>query len=596
MADYQVPLRDIQFAFEAVLDMPSHYRQLPGSEEVDAEFSLAIMSEAARFANDVLAPLNQVGDQQGCHWQDQMVTTPEGFKSAYRQFVDNGWPALAQDMNKGGQGLPMSLQMAAYEMIISANLAWGLYPTITWGAVTTIEAHGTETQKRLFLPEMIAGRWTGTMCLTESHAGSDLGLLRTRAQVNDDGSYRITGNKIFISSGEHDMADNIVHVTLARIEGAPEGTRGISLFLVPKFLINDDGSLAERNRVSCGSIEHKMGIHGNATCVMNFDGAVGYLIGPENRGLNCMFTFINESRVDVCLQAQGQIERAYQGSLAYARERLQMKASPRTRENQAADPIIAHPEIRRLLLTQRSFSEGSRLMAYDLARLVDLVRSGDTAQQQQAEATLGFLTPIAKGFISEAAIEATSHGIQVYGGHGFVREWGMEQLFRDVRITAIYEGTTAIQGIDLITRKILADDRRQWDKKVEKIESFCLQANDLPESWLVAYQSYVELWRQTTHSLMSRVSSDPNQANAAAVDYLMMSGYVVMGYYLLRAASRAQQEVASETDGYYASKLDNAEFFVLKILPRVHALKAQIDAGSECYQVLAGSDFDLTSL
>ncbi|BFM15527.1 phenylacyl-CoA dehydrogenase [Maricurvus nonylphenolicus] len=595
MAEYKVPVRDIEFAFHDVLDLTAHYQQLPGAEEVDRDFIGAVMTEAAKFSEDVLAPLNQSGDQQGCQWNDTVVTTPDGFKDAYQQFVDNGWPALAQDVEKGGQGLPMSLQMSVYEMLISANLAWGLYPTITWGAVTTIEAHGTDEQKRLFLPEMIAGRWTGTMCLTESHCGSDLGLLRTKAEPNADGSYNITGNKIFISSGEHDMADNIVHVTLARLPDAPAGTKGISLFLVPKFHINGDGSIGERNSVSCGSIEHKMGIHGNATCVINFDNAKGYLIGPENRGLNCMFTFINESRVDVCLQAHGQIERSYQGALSYARERLQMKAIPRVDKEKPADPIIAHPEIRRLLLTQRSFSEGARLMAYDLARLVDLVRSGSEEEKHQAEAALGFLTPIAKGFITEAAIEATSHGVQVYGGHGFIQEWGMEQLSRDVRITAIYEGTTAIQGLDLITRKILADDQVQYQRYLTEIKQFCATNKAELDSLMDTYLQYLATWEQTTARVLEASLKDLNEANAAAVDFLMLSGYVVMGYYLVRAAVTAKANLADDNDGYYQSKMDNAVFFVSKIMPRIHGLQKQIEAGTECYMTLAGKDFDLAS-
>jgi 3-(methylsulfanyl)propanoyl-CoA dehydrogenase len=594
MADYKVPMRDIRFAFNEVLDFSGHYGRLPGAEEIDVEFTEAVMAEAAKFAEDILAPLNQPADQQGCQWQDTVVTTPDGFKDAYQQFVDNGWPAIAQDVENGGQGLPMSLQMSMYEMVISANLAWGLYPTITWGAVTTIEAHGTEEQKRLFLPEMIAGRWTGTMCLTESHCGSDLGLLRTKAEPNRDGSYSITGNKIFISSGEHDMADNIVHVTLARLPGAPAGTKGISLFLVPKFNINVDGSSGERNSVSCGSIEYKMGIHGNATCVINFDNAKGYLIGPENRGLNCMFTFINESRVDVCLQAQGQIERSYQGALAYARDRLQMKAFPRVDVDKPADPIIAHAEIRRLLLTQRCFSEGARLMAYDLAKQVDNVRTYEGSAKHDAEAALGFLTPIAKGFITEAAIEATSHGVQVFGGHGYIQEWGMEQLSRDVRITAIYEGTTAIQGLDLITRKILADDRKQYSLFFEAIAAFCDEQVDSLGNLVECYFPYLDLWGKATERVFEETRKDPNEANAAAVDYLMLSGYVVMGYYLLRAAAVANTRLDDDADAYYQSKIDNAVFYITKILPRTYALRMQIDAGAGCYSALSGSDFELS--
>lgn len=583
MTQYHVPYDSIRFAFEQVLDIPMTYSQ--NHPDLDMEFVSAIWGEAGRFAEEQLAPLNQVGDDKGCQWQDTEVKTPEGFKAAYQQFVDNGWPALAQPEDLGGQGLPMSLQFSVYEMLVSANLSWTLYPTITWGAVTTLKTHGTAEQKMNYLPGLVSGQWQGTMCLTEAHCGSDLGLLKTKAVANDDGSYDLTGSKIFISSGEHDMVDNVVHITLARIEGAPEGVRGISLFLVPKFLPNEQGEFSQRNAVACGSIEHKMGIHGNATCVINFDGAKGFLIGEPNRGLANMFTFINESRVDVCLQAQGQIEKSFQNAFAYARDRLQMKASPRFTPEKPADPIIAHPEVRRLLLIQQCFSESARMISYELAEKVDRLHDGgETAEK--AQAMLAFLTPIAKGFITEAAMEATSHGVQILGGHGFIAEYGMEQLYRDVRITAIYEGTTAIQGIDLISRKILADDQKQLNIFVGEILRTCDEAGSSSNAALKAgaekLSNAVAQWQKLNESCLDRFAQDPAEVNAAASDYLMFCGYVVSAYYLLRAAVRAD---TYQGDDYSAEFLQQKQalldFYVARILPRTQSLAEAINAGNE---------------
>lgn len=588
MSHYKVPLEEIKFAFADVLAVNETY-----DADIDIGFIQSIWDEAAKFSNVELAPLNHSGDEEGCLWDAGEVKTPAGFKAAYTQFVDNGWPGLAQPEEYGGQNLPMSLQFSVYEMLVSANLSWTLYPTITWGAVTTIRTHGTAQQKSEYLTGLVSGKWQGTMCLTEPHSGSDLGLLKTKAVVNEDGSYDISGSKIFISSGEHDMVDNVVHITLARIEGAPAGTRGISLFVVPKFLVAQDGSIAQRNSVQCGSIEHKMGIHGNATCVINFDAAKGFLIGQENKGLANMFTFINESRVDVCLQAQGQIERSFQAALAYSQERLQMKASPRLTPNKPADPIIAHPEIRRLLLTQQAFSQGSRLMALDLAKLVDGIHRNDPAAQNK----LGFLTPIAKGFITEAAMEATSHGIQVFGGHGFIKEYGVEQYYRDVRITAIYEGTTAIQGIDLITRKLIADECREFNSFCREIEVLCetLMAQ-LP---LLAHELSAGLsrWKNVTKRLLEDSANDWANTNASAYDYLMLSGYTVMAYYLVRSAKSACELLhkdSSELDydeRFLKSKIQLAEFFTSRILPRGLSLEASIAAGSESIpDYLVGAD------
>ncbi|NVK40061.1 MAG: acyl-CoA dehydrogenase family protein, partial [Oceanospirillaceae bacterium] len=446
MPEYQAPLRDIRFAMNELLDFESHYASLSGCEEVDFDIVNAILEEGSKFASQVLSPLNQVGDQQGCSLENGEVSTAAGFKEAYQQYVEGGWPSLAHGPEFGGQGLPESLAAVIAEMNGTANWAWGMYPALSHGAMATLEAHGTPEQQAMFLPSLIAGAWTGTMCLTEPHAGSDLGLLRTRAEPSGDGSYRITGTKIFISAGDHDMSDNIVHIVLARLPDAPAGVKGISLFLVPKFNIDGAGNLLKRNTLSCGALEHKMGIHGNATCVMNFDGARGYLIGEPGRGLNCMFTFMNNARLFVTQQGVCHAELAYQGAVSYARDRLQMRAAGGARApEKTADPIIVHPDVRRMLLTQKAFAEGGRALTYLLAQQVDRAhRAADTADRVDAEKLLALLIPIAKGFMTEAGVEAASLGIQVYGGHGYISEWGMEQILRDARIAPIYEGTNGI--------------------------------------------------------------------------------------------------------------------------------------------------------
>ncbi len=552
MPDYRVPLEEISFALSLG----------EVSEQIDADIMQAVLLEAARFVEAELAPLHASGDKEGCRWQEGEVTTPSGFRDAYRAFCEGGWPALAQKEAYGGQGLPLQLQIAVYEMLTAANLAWALYPTITWGSVTTIEAHGSDAQKAEYLPKMVSGEWAGTMCLTEPHAGSDLGLLRTRAVPQEDGSYSISGTKIFISSGEHDFTDNIIHLTLARLPDAPAGTGGISLFVVPKVLAS-----GERNALVCGGIEKKMGIHGNATCTMNFDGATGYLLGQENRGLMAMFTMINESRVEVCLQAQGQIERAFQASMAYALERRQMRAAPRLDPEQSADPIFGHAEVQRLLLTQRTFSEASRLIAYELAGLLQLSRvASDDLQHRRAEQRLAFFTPIAKGFISEISQEATSHAIQIYGGHGFISETGVEQLYRDTRITAIYEGTTAIQGLDLIDRKLRADGGKQQQYVADELLRICegegRQGQLLSEA--------IRTWNNMSDVLLALDGDHARGRNAAAVDYLMLSGYVIAAAQLLRAASKARGSELQEP------KRESADFFITRVLPRVKVHEAAI--------------------
>ena len=430
MPDYKAPVRDMQFVINEVLESEKLYQTLPGFEEATADLMSAILEEGARFAENVISPLNRSGDEEGCHWSEEGVKTPAGFKEAYRQYVDNGWPALSADAEYGGQGMPSMLGIVMNEMAGTANWSWVMYPGLSHGAVNTVEAHGDEDQKQKYLTKLISGEWTGTMCLTESQCGSDLGLLRTKAEPQADGSYAITGTKIFISAGEHDMTDNIVHIVLARLPDAPAGTKGISLFIVPKFNVNEDGTVGERNAVHCASIEEKMGIHGNATCVLNFDGAKGFLIGPPNRGLNAMFTFMNTARIGTATQGLAHAELSFQGALTYAKDRLAMRSltGPKNPDG-PADPIIVHPDVRRMLLTQKAIAEGSRAFLYFLAQQGDIVQKGTEEQAKAADDLMALLTPIGKAFVTETGFEAANLGLQVYGGHGFIREWAWSKSY-----------------------------------------------------------------------------------------------------------------------------------------------------------------------
>ncbi|NIB42250.1 acyl-CoA dehydrogenase [Pseudomaricurvus alkylphenolicus] len=581
MSLYIAPLRNIKFAMNEVLDFPSHYRELPTAEETMSDLVDAILSEAAKFSENVIAPLNTVGDLEGCKFDNGAVTTPKGFKEAYDSFVMNGWHSLSQDVEYGGQGLPSSLNSIVLEMLASANQAWEMYPALTWGAIKTLEAHGNSDLCRQFLPNLISGKWSGTMCLTESQAGSDLGLLRTKAIPNGDASYTIRGSKIFISAGDHDLTDNIIHIVLARLPDAPEGVKGISLFAVPKYKLNKDASLGEGNKVHCGSIEHKMGIHGNATCVINFDDSIGYMLGEPNKGMRAMFTFINESRLSVAQQAVANMEASFQTASSYARERLQMRAFRRMDPASAADPIIAHADVRRMLLTQKAFVEGGRLLNYFCAKQIDIVESHpQKAARDTADNLLGFLTPIAKGFLTEVSQEATSLGIQVLGGHGYLKEWGQEQRYRDTRITAIYEGTTGIQGLDLLVRKVLASKSKLLESFVSIIDGFCRQNADT--YYAIALGDTVDQWKGISNELSLLTERNEEEANAAAFEYLMYSGYCVLAYFLAEGAVLADREIqsGSEEELYYKSKQTIAKFYFERILPRKDALKMAMLSGS----------------
>ncbi|MFG6158176.1 acyl-CoA dehydrogenase C-terminal domain-containing protein [Halomonas sp. 1390] len=599
MPDYQAPLRDLRFVMDEMLDYPAHYARLPGGEEATPDVVSAILEEGARFARVVLLPLNQSGDREGCLLEGGEVKAPKGFKQAYAQYVEGGWPGLAAEAEHGGQGLPASLGMALNEMICATNLAWGMYPGLSHGAADALRHHGTEAQKATYLTKLVEGTWTGTMCLTEPHCGTDLGLIKTRAVPHDDGGYAISGTKIFISAGEHDLAENIVHLVLAKLPDAPAGSKGISLFVVPKFLPNEAGEPGERNGVSCGSLEHKMGIHGNATCVMNFDAARGYLVGAPHKGLACMFTMMNAARIGVGIQGLGLTEASFQNALAYARDRLQMRAlaGPKAPEK-PADPIIVHPDVRRMLLTQKAFAEGGRMLTLYTAQMIDLVEHGtDAAEKARAETLLGLLTPIVKAFLTEVGFEATNEGVQVFGGHGFIQEWGMEQLVRDARITRLYEGTTGIQALDLLGRKVLMSQGETLKVFTKEIHQFCRaeEGNAELAEFVRPLAKLNQEWGELTMGVGMKAMSEREEVGAASVDYLMYSGYVTLAYLFARAAKQARAALAEGGDeaAFYRAKLDTARFYYQRLLPRTRAHKQSIEAGAESLMAISADDFGL---
>tara|TARA_R110001592_G_scaffold291131_2_gene560449 strand:+ start:53669 stop:55462 length:1794 start_codon:yes stop_codon:yes gene_type:complete len=595
MPDYKAPLREIKFIMNELLDSEKHYSHI-GADEASPDMVEAIIGEGAKFCETVLAPLNAVGDQEGCTWSEDGVKTPTGFKEAYKQFVEGGWPSMNAPVEHGGQGLPESLNIVLSELIGTANWSWGMYPGLSHGARATIEEHGTPEQQETYLTKLISGEWTGTMCLTEPQCGSDLGILTTKAEPNADGSYSITGTKIFISAGEHDMVDNIVHIVLARLPGAPEGTKGISLFIVPKFLPNAEGNPDEKNNVTCGSIEHKMGIHGNSTCVMNFDASKGWLIGPENKGLNCMFTFMNVARIGTSIQGLAAAEGSFQGALAYAKERLAMRSltGPKNPDGKA-DPIIVHPDVRRMLLTQKAIAEGSRAMIYFAAQQADLVQHGEGEEQKAADDMLGFLTPILKAFCTEAGYEAANHGVQVFGGHGFIAEWGMEQIVRDTRISLLYEGTTGIQALDLLGRKVLMTQGAALKHFTKLVHVFCKEneANDGLKPFVDQLSTLNKEWGDITMKVGMAAMKDRDEVGAASVDYLMYSGYVCLAYFWAKMALVAQQKLAEGTteEAFYTAKIQTAKFYFDRILPRTLAHAQMISAGAESMMAVEEANF-----
>jgi len=592
--NYKVPLKDIKFVTERVLDMPTHYTKFTKGQNTDPETLEAIYEEAAKFCENEIQPLNKVGDEVGCKFENGEVTTPPGFKEAYNSFVENGWPALTGPVEYDGQGMPESVGLVMMEMMIACNHSWSMYPGLSSGAIKTIYTHAPQEMKDRFMPPMVAGKWTGTMCLTEPHCGSDLGLLKTFAEeTGEEGVYNITGSKIFISSGEHDMADNIVHIVLARLPGAPEGIKGISLFIVPKFNVNDDGSVGDRNAVTCGSIEEKMGIHGNSTCVINFDGAKGYLISEPHKGMRAMFTFINESRLGVAMHGQAHSEVSFQKALTYAKDRLQFRTKPRKDESKPADPIIGHPDVRRMLLTQKAFAEGGRMLNMYCGQLVDIEQSEDfsESEREHADTMLAVLTPIAKGFLSETSLEATNYGIQVLGGHGFVKEWGMEQEVRDARISQLYEGTTGIQGLDLLGRKILGTRGKVLKPLVKEVEAFIKE--NRRNKFAKQLKPYMSTWESLTRSIGMSAMRDTDEVNAAAVDYLMMAGYTTIAFFWAKAAVEAEKAIAegAPEPEFYKAKIATADFYFQRIMPRVLGHEAAIKNGMDSLMALEEENF-----
>lgn len=584
MTDYNAPIADIKFLIEDVFDYYGHYAQHPEYNEVTPELTNMVMEECAKFAKFELAPLYQSGDKEGCHFEDGKVTTPKGFKEAYQKFIDGGWQSLSHPVEYGGQGLPHSLGLIKSEMIGTANWPWSMYSGLTLGAMNTLLDHGSEVQKQIFLTRLTEGTWAGTMCLTEAHCGTDLSQIRTKAIPNDDGSYSISGSKIFISAGEHDLTENIIHIVLAKLPDAPEGVKGISLFIVPKIKVNPDGSLGEFNQVNCGSIEDKMGIKASSTAVLNFDNSEGYLIGEQNKGLAYMFTFMNTARVGTALQGVCAAEQAYQISLPYAKERLSMRSLTGVKcPEKVADPLIVHPDVRKMLLTQKAISEGGRAMCYYTAKIVDdLSLCKDEEKQKQLDDRLGFLTPILKAFLTESSLESVNSGLQVLGGHGYIKEWGLEQLVRDTRISTLYEGTTGIQGLDLLGRKVLIQRGKPLNIFAKEVLLFCKDYSVLSKNphkqrmhkFLWPLSAAVLNWQKITIQLGLKAKKDRDYVGSASVDYLMYSGYIVMGYMWAMMAQSANERIAEKPDNieFYRAKVRTAEFYFKRIFPRTKYL------------------------
>ncbi|TSA86074.1 acyl-CoA dehydrogenase [Deinococcus detaillensis] len=597
MPSYKAPLRDLKFVMYEVLKADKALSAMPyyaGNETADADLMDQVMEEAARFAENELLPLNAVGDQEGCVRDAQgNVTTPTGFKAAYTKFRQAGWTGLDADPKWGGQGMPHVVNIATSEMNISANTAWSMYPGLSHGAYSALVAHGSDELQALYLPKIVSGEWTGTMCLTEPHAGTDLGIIRTKAVSNGDGSYAISGTKIFISAGEHDFTDNIIHLVLARLEGSPEGTKGISLFLVPKFLVDASGKIGERNGVVCGSLEHKMGINGNATAVLNFDGATGYLVGEINKGMNNMFTMMNAARLGTGMQGLGLGEIAYQNAVAYAKDRLQMRHEPRVTPSEKADPIISYPDVRRMLLTGRAYSEAGRAMALWLALSLDTEHHHpDEAKRKEAADLVALLTPVAKAFMTDNGFNIAVQSQQVFGGHGYIREWGMEQFVRDARIGMIYEGTNSIQALDLLGRKVLMDGGKKLQGLASQVEALVNEVADDEELQGYADQLGKAAGQIATLTMVigQKAMQNPDEANAAAVDYLRYMGHVTYAFLWVKMAKVALDAIKAgkDKDGFYKAKLQTAKFYFDKLFPETKMLSATIKAGGESLDVDMG--------
>ena len=596
MPSYKAPLEDVGFLLNDVFQF-DNYNNLPGFADASPDVREAILQEAAKLSEQVLQPLNRSGDLEGCvRHADGSVTTPKGFKEAYKQVTEGGWLGLSSPAEFGGQGLPVALSQTVNEFQCSANMAFSMYGGLTMGATAALVVHGKPEQKAIFLPKMVSGEWTGTMNLTEPHCGTDLGLLRTKAAPQGDGSYKISGTKIFISAGEHDLADNIIHLVLARIEGAPAGIKGVSLFVVPKVLVNEDGSLGARNGVSCGSIEHKMGIHGNSTCVMNYDNAQGWLIGEENKGMQGMFVMMNEARLGVAVQGLAQSEGAYQNAVAYAKDRLQGRSltGPKA-PDKPADPIIVHPDVRRTLLTIRAFNEAARAMVVWTALKSDVAhRSEDPKERQAADDHMGLMTPVLKGVLTDGGFANAVSAQQMFGGHGYIAEWGMEQFVRDARIAMIYEGANGIQALDLVGRKLPRDGGRSAMAFFGEVAAFAKEhgADEAMKPYVDPLSGALGHLQQATMWLMNNAMMKPDNAGAGATDYMQLFGLTSFAYMWAKMAKVAQDKItASGATPYLTTKLVTGRFFMERMLPETSVHLARIQTGAATTMELPAEAF-----
>ena len=593
MPIYSAPVKDIKFILQNILKI--HDSDIPGYRELDNEYLNAILEEASKISSEVLAPLNAIGDKHGCSFENGIVYTPPGFKEAFNQLKDGGWTGIDCDIKFGGQGLPYLISIAVGEMFASANMALGMYHGLTHGAYSAIYSHGSEEQKEKYLPNLVNCKWTGTMNLTEPHCGTDLGMMRTKASRKPDGTFQISGQKIFISAGDHDLAENIIHLVLAKIPNGPDGVKGISLFIVPKFLVNEDGSLGERNQVSVGKIEQKMGIHGNATCVMNYDEATGYLVGEEHKGMRAMFTMMNEARLGVGLQGLSQAELAYQNALAYAKDRLQGRDITGVKNpDELADPIIVHPDVRRNLMDQKCFSEGSRALILWGASIID---KANRNTDSEAEGLIGLLTPVIKGFLTDKGFDMTIQAQQIYGGHGYIEEWGMSQFARDARIAMIYEGANGIQALDLVGRKLPQNQGKNMIAFFTILKTYLTEnqnkSDEFDKIFLEPMKSATDDLEGAVLYFMDKGIKNPNEALAGSYDFMHLFGYVCLGLMWCKIA-RASHEainVSSDHDDFHQSKISTGQYFMERQLPFTRLHLARIRAGSSTVMKLSASNF-----
>jgi alkylation response protein AidB-like acyl-CoA dehydrogenase len=593
MPIYSAPVKDIKFILQNVIKI--HESDIPGYGELDNEYLNAILEEASKISSEVLAPLNAIGDKHGCSFENGIVYTPPGFKEAFNQLKDGGWTGIDCDIKFGGQGLPYLISIAVGEMFASANMALGMYHGLTHGAYSAIYSHGSEEQKEKYLPNLVNCKWTGTMNLTEPHCGTDLGMMRTKASRKPDGTFQISGQKIFISAGDHDLAENIIHLVLAKIPNGPDGVKGISLFIVPKFLVNEDGSLGERNQVSVGKIEQKMGIHGNATCVMNYDDATGYLVGEEHKGMRAMFTMMNEARLGVGLQGLSQAELAYQNALAYAKDRLQGRDITGVKNpDELADPIIVHPDVRRNLMDQKCFSEGSRALILWGASIIDKAnRDTDT----EAEGLIGLLTPVIKGFLTDKGFDMTIQAQQIYGGHGYIEEWGMSQFARDARIAMIYEGANGIQALDLVGRKLPQNQGKNMMAFFTILKTYLTEnqnkSDEFDKIFLEPMKSATDDLEGAVLYFMDKGIKNPNEALAGSYDFMHLFGYVSLGLMWCKIAQASHEAInlSSDHDDFHQSKISTGQYFMERQLPFTRLHLARIRAGSSTVMKLSASNF-----